>query len=41
MENLNVTAENINIIGNFLSRRDIPSLTKEELKIDMLLRRLI
>ena len=32
MENLNVTAENINIIGNFLSRRDIPSLTKEELK---------
>ena len=32
MENLNTTAENINIIGNFLSRRDIPTLTKGELK---------
>lgn len=32
MENLDISARNINIIGNFLARRDIPSLTKEELK---------
>lgn len=32
MENLDLTAQNINIIGNFLSRRDIPALTKEALK---------
>ena len=32
MENLNISAKKINIIGNFLSRRDIPVLTKEALK---------
>ena len=32
MENLNISAKKINVIGNFLSRRDIPVLTKEALK---------
>ena len=32
MENLNLTAQSINIIGSFLSRRDIPAMTKEALK---------
>ena len=32
MENLNVSAKNINIISDFLSRRDVPALTREALK---------
>ncbi len=32
MEDLNISAKNINIIGDFLSRRDVPVLTNEALK---------